>query len=160
MKWFVKCIRNYVNFRGRASRSEYWYFILFSVLFLIAAILLDKLLFGNSRSVFYSVFALFIFLPQIAVMVRRLHDTNRSGKIVLWYYLTGIVWILLMAFLGYSNFIAAARGQSVGSPTGFFLAVILIVTFVFLVWGIFFLVWFCTKGTTGDNKYGPDPLAE
>lgn len=160
MKWFVKCIRNYANFKGRASRSEYWYFILFSFLFMIAAMLLDKLIFGKPQSVFYFLFALFVFLPQVAVMVRRLHDTNRSGKIVLWYYLAGIVFILLFVFSGLSYFIAAAQGQSVGTPSGFFLAVLLIGALVFTVWGIVFLVWFCTKGTTGDNKYGPDPLAE
>lgn len=160
MKWFVKCIRNYANFKGRASRSEYWYFILFSFLFMIAAMVLDKLIFGKPQSVFYFLFALFVFLPQVAVMVRRLHDTNRSGKIVLWYYLAGIVWILLMVFSGLSYFIAAAQGQIIGAPTGFFLAVVLIGALAFTVWGIVFLVWFCTKGTTGDNKYGPDPLAE
>lgn len=160
MKWFVKCIRNYVNFKGRASRSEYWYFVLFSLIFMVVAMILDKLVFGNPNSLFYALFALFLFLPQLAVMVRRLHDTDRSGKIVLWYYLAAIVWIVLMFVTGLSFMVAAMQGQAMGAPSGTFLALVLIGSIVFLVWGIFFLVWFCKRGTEGENKYGPDPLSE
>ena len=45
MKWFVKCLRNYVSFEGRARRSEFWYFVLFSFLFLLVARIIDALLF-------------------------------------------------------------------------------------------------------------------
>lgn len=74
MKWFIKCIRNYVNFSGRARRSEYWYFVLFSILLMLVAFILDWICFGRS-SLFYGLAGLFLFLPNLAVMSRRLHDT-------------------------------------------------------------------------------------
>ena len=48
MKWFVKCLRNYVSFEGRARRSEFWYFVLFSFLFLLVARIIDALLFKGT----------------------------------------------------------------------------------------------------------------
>lgn len=160
MKWFIKCIKNYVNFTGRARRAEYWYFILFTFIFMIVARILDSLLFGeNPMRILPSLFGLFVFLPQLAVMVRRLHDTGRSGKIVLWYYAAGFVWAIALMISGVSVFADALTGSFESMSAGF-----LILLFggclVFFVWAIFFLVWFCTKGTPGDNKYGPDPLAE
>lgn len=53
MKWFLKCIRNYVNFSGRARRTEFWYFILFSCLLLIVAMALDVVCFNTPYGVFY-----------------------------------------------------------------------------------------------------------
>lgn len=163
MKWFVKCIRNYGTFRGRACRKEYWYFILFTILFMIAARVLDLILFSDKPigfifSPFSSLFALFVFLPQVAVMTRRLHDTGRSGKWVLWYYIAGIIWAICLIVTEISAMDSLASGSL---PV---MSVATIVVFfgggsVFLVWAITFLVWFCTKGTTGDNKYGPDPLS-
>lgn len=160
MKWFVKCIRNYVNFEGRARRSEYWYFCLFSILFLLVALLLDYLLFGTGRRVLYSLLVLFLFLPQTAVMIRRLHDIGRSGKIVLWYYLLFFLWIVALLVTGTSSFFGMMSGASTDAAPVGFLAVMSLGGLAYFVWGIFFLVWFCTAGTPGDNKYGPDPKAE
>lgn len=151
MKWFVKCIRNYVNFSGRARRSEYWYFILFSFLLLLVAMLLDLICFGQS-GIFYGLAGLFLFLPNLAVMARRLHDTGRSAKILLWYYLLGLVWGIAMVVSGASAILAGSGAMSVG-----FLLLLVGGSLVFFVWGIFFLVWFCTAGTPGENQYGPDP---
>ena len=89
MKWFIKCIRNYVNFSGRARRREYWNFVLFSFLLMIVAMILDWICFGQS-SFFYGLSGLFLFLPNLAVMARRLHDTGRSAKILIWYYVIGL----------------------------------------------------------------------
>lgn len=160
MKWFVKCIKNYVNFSGRARRAEYWYFILFSLIFMFAAGVIDALLFGyTGKRVFFTIFAFFLFLPQLAVMVRRLHDTGRSGKLLLWYYLVAITWAVVLVVSS-----AVALGGLVSAPISEMPMGVLALLggggLVVFVWEIFFLVWFCTKGTTGDNKYGPDPLAQ
>ncbi len=112
------CYSQYVTFSGRAARSEYWFFTLFSVLALIACAILDHALglaFAGFYGPFYAIFALANFLPSISVLVRRLHDTDRSG----WWY-----WILLVPLVGF----------------------------------ILLIVWFCTRGTAGANKYGADPL--
>ncbi|WP_418991313.1 DUF805 domain-containing protein [Alistipes sp.] len=156
MKWFVKCIKNYVNFSGRARRAEYWYFVLFSVIFAIAAMILDKIVFGKPNSVFYALWGLFIFLPGLAVQVRRLHDTGHSGKMLLWFLIAEIVWMVLLVVTGLSFLMSAGAG----SPSILFLIIAILGGLGIFVWGIFFLVWYCTAGDKGENKYGPDPLAE
>jgi uncharacterized membrane protein YhaH (DUF805 family) len=85
------CFNKYANFEGTASRSEYWWFWLFLVLASVAASMIND--------VVYYLFALATLLPQLAVGVRRLHDTDRSG----WWLLVGLVplvgWIILIVFL-------------------------------------------------------------
>jgi uncharacterized membrane protein YhaH (DUF805 family) len=78
--------RNYVSFAGRAARSEFWFWFLFTVLVSIAAGILDFVISGGGRlSPISGLASLALFLPGLAVSVRRLHDTDRSG----W-------WILLI----------------------------------------------------------------
>lgn len=87
---------NYSNFRGRASRSEFWYWTLFTFLVSWAAWWLDS---AVGTLLVDLLAAVALFLPSLAVMVRRLHDTNRSG----WWYFIAMVpfvgWIALLAFL-------------------------------------------------------------
>lgn len=159
MKWFIKCIKNYVTFDGRASRKEYWNFILFTAIFAVIARTADIFLFGiGGVPVFFNLVMLFIFLPDLAVGVRRLHDTGRSGKLVLWYCIAFFVWGVAMFFTGISTFVAAMSGSLASAPVGF-LVLFCGGGLALTVWGIFFLVWMCLRGTPGDNKYGPDPKA-
>lgn len=151
MKWFLKCIRNYVNFSGRARRREYWNFVLFSALLVIVAMILDLICFGRN-SLFYGLACLFLFLPHLSVMARRLHDTERSAKILIWYYAVWFVWVIALVLSGVSVVLNGAGSMSTG-----FLILLGGGALVFLIWSIFFLVWLCTAGTVGENKYGPDP---
>lgn len=130
---FVEAIKTglskYVTWKGRASRSEFWFFFLFVMLCMIAASIVDGILGTTIKTVnpmtgleqsagygyVYMLVALALLLPNISVMVRRLHDTGRSG----WWY-----WIALIPLVG----------------------------------AILLIVWFATKGTTGSNQYGEDPL--
>lgn len=154
MKWFIKCIRNYVNFNGRARRKEYWNFTLFVFIFNLLFMFVDSAVGWSRFSVFSSLFSLFVFLPSLAVSVRRLHDTGRSGKGLVWFYIAAFVWFvsfLACLFLALGNLMVyplALRALLWGTGGGL------------LVWAIFFLVWFCTDGHKGENKYGPDPKAE
>lgn len=75
---------NYVNFSDRSSRSEYWYWVLFAV---IGAIVTKVIDYAIGMPITYLLFALAIFLPGIAVGIRRLHDLDRSG------------WWLLLCFI-------------------------------------------------------------
>lgn len=164
MKWFIKCIRQYVDFNGRARRKEYWFFSLFSLLLMIVAWMLDIALLNGQPPYYFSWFylcaGLFILLPSLAVLTRRLHDVNRSGWNVVFLYLAYILWIVLLIVFGASFFVAIANGATPSDVPPAFLATIFGGAMIFFVWGIVFLVWMCTKGTPGDNKYGPDPLAE
>ena len=74
------CYGKYATFSGRASRSEFWYFVLFQVLAVLACLVL--LLVGGALLLL--IFALANFLPSLAARVRRLHDINRSGWAVLY----------------------------------------------------------------------------
>jgi uncharacterized membrane protein YhaH (DUF805 family) len=107
--------QNYVNFSGRAPRSEYWFWVLFAVLASIAGGLIDLALFRNMDvSPVQSLIGLALFLPGLAVSIRRLHDLDRTG------------WWFLLVFT--------------------------------IIGAIVLLVWDCMKGTTGPNRFGPDPL--
>jgi len=72
------CFSKYVDFKGRASRSEYWWFALFYVIVTIVA--------GKISVNLDALVSLILLLPSIAVATRRLHDTNRSG----WWQLIAI----------------------------------------------------------------------
>lgn len=85
--WWKKVVfENYANFEGRARRSEFWYFQLFN--FIISFVLSFVLaLISESLIAVSYLFSLAVLIPSIAVGVRRLHDTNRSG----WWMLIGLV---------------------------------------------------------------------
>ena len=74
----------YAQFSGRASRSEYWWFIVASTLLLLVAVVIDV---ASGSAVLTTLAYLFLIIPGIAVSVRRLHDTNRSG----WYLLLNFI---------------------------------------------------------------------
>jgi len=97
-------MNNYVNFSGRASRSEYWWFILFGFVVnssanIIDAILGIEIVSGSPYGPLTSITILALLLPNIGLVVRRLHDTGRSG----WMYLIGLIpcvgFIILIVFL-------------------------------------------------------------
>jgi uncharacterized membrane protein YhaH (DUF805 family) len=76
--------QNYVNFSDRAARSEFWYWTLFSILMSIAAGLIDATFFSESDfTPFGTLVGLGLFLPGLAVSIRRLHDLDRTG----WWFL-------------------------------------------------------------------------
>lgn len=167
MKWFVKCIRNYANFTGRARRKEYWNFVLFAAILSILANVMDRLIFGQmSIGWFAFMLSLFLFLPQLSVSVRRLHDTGKSGYHLLGYILANIgffilFFILLVVICAGAGIGAVAMSESdiltcLSTNIGFLITVC-VGYFILLVWSVFFLVWFLTKGDKGENKYGPDP---
>lgn len=94
MRWYLAVVRKYAVFAGRARRSEYWYFCLFNLLISLALGTIDGLsgLFDMDTGVglLGGLYALTVLVPGIAVSVRRLHDTNRSG----WWLLLGLVPIV------------------------------------------------------------------
>lgn len=83
------CIRKYVTFSGRASRSEFWYFWLFQ--FIIGLVLNIVAYLVHFLAFLPLISALFFFLPNMSVAVRRLHDIDKSG----WWY-----WIILVPLIG------------------------------------------------------------
>ncbi|MFZ2303471.1 MAG: DUF805 domain-containing protein [Minisyncoccia bacterium] len=100
MNYYLGVLKKYAVFSGRATRSEYWYFTLFNVLITVAISFLD--LFGVSEIVVFVVallYALALYIPSLAVTVRRFHDTNHSGwwLLIILVPLVGfIVWIVFL----------------------------------------------------------------
>jgi len=108
----------YFDFSTRSSRSEYWWWYLFNILSTYALLFLGGALvnMGMDAGAFLMfIWSIILIIPSIALAVRRLHDTDRSG----WWLLIAIVpligWILL-------------------------------------------IIWYVTEGTSGDNRFGADPL--
>jgi uncharacterized membrane protein YhaH (DUF805 family) len=91
--------RNYVNFSGRAARSEYWYWALFAFLASIAARLIDHTLFSSlDVSPIHGLVSLALFLPGLAVSIRRLHDLDRIGWWILLVITVIGIFVLLIWF--------------------------------------------------------------
>ena len=106
MEWFIKCIKNYAVFKGRAVRPEFWYFALASAIIQIFLSIIDIMigweigiidiiptlpLFETSR--------LLLLVPSISVTVRRLHDINKNGWWSLLWGLPIIGWVILILWL-------------------------------------------------------------
>ena len=88
MNWYLKVLKNYAVFQGRARRKEYWFFILFNLLISILLGIVDAAVaLAAGVPIIGLVYALAVLLPALAVTVRRLHDTDRSG----WWVLISVV---------------------------------------------------------------------
>ncbi|MFX0046512.1 MAG: DUF805 domain-containing protein [Candidatus Hermodarchaeota archaeon] len=81
MRWYITVLKKYAVFSGRARRKEFWMFVLFNLIFTIVLGIIGRLLgLGpDNYSVLSTIYGLAVLVPSIAVGVRRLHDTNRSG---------------------------------------------------------------------------------
>ncbi|MDE0002591.1 MAG: DUF805 domain-containing protein [Rhodospirillaceae bacterium] len=105
MNWYLAALRKYAVFHGRARRKEYWYFFLFTAIFLWLTMFLDVQLGTFSMALEMGLlsgcFSLATAAPYVAVSVRRLHDTDRSG----WWFLlqfipvVGTIWYLILLVL-------------------------------------------------------------
>lgn len=90
MQWYLKVLRQYADFTGRARRTEYWMFTLVSVVISVVLAVLDTVL-GSSLSggigLLSGLYGLAVLLPSLAVGARRLHDIGQTG----WWLLIGII---------------------------------------------------------------------
>ncbi len=100
MNWYFEVLKKYTVFSGRASRSEYWYFVLFNI---IISLLLGGIDFMTGTldmdtgiGLLSGLYSLFVLLPMLAVSVRRLHDTDHSGW---WFFIQLIPIIGAIVFL-------------------------------------------------------------
>ena len=102
MNWYLKVLKQYADFKGRARRKEYWMFILFNIIFGGIAMILDSVfgiaIEGVGYGPLYGVYVLVLFIPGLAVAVRRLHDIGKSGWMILIALIPviGAIWILVL----------------------------------------------------------------
>jgi uncharacterized membrane protein YhaH (DUF805 family) len=100
MNWYIKALKNYAVFEGRSSRQEYWMFVLIYVLISFALDFIIGLLGATTttnQTVLSSVFDLAMLVPNIAVGIRRMHDTNRSG----WWQIVPIAGLIFAIEAGH-----------------------------------------------------------
>lgn len=94
MNWYLEALRKYAVFDGRARRMEYWMFVLFNCLIVVVLSVVDTVVglfsLGNSIGALTGLYWLVVLVPSIAVTVRRLHDTDRSG----WWALLALLPLL------------------------------------------------------------------
>ncbi len=116
------CFSKYVTFSGRAQRSEFWWWILFTWITTIVLSIADSFLFGTvttqdggfeastDTAILSAIFSLAILLPTISVIVRRLHDTDRTG----WWY-----WLALVPLVGIIILIVWWASKGTDGPNRF-----------------------------------------
>lgn len=88
MNYYLHVLKNYAQFNGRARRSEYWYFVLFSTIISAGLTVLDIVL---GIGFINSLYSLAVLIPSIAVGIRRMHDVGKSG----WFLLIPIYNLIL-----------------------------------------------------------------
>jgi uncharacterized membrane protein YhaH (DUF805 family) len=100
MNWYIYSIKKYAVFSGRSSRNEYWYFVLFNFLIRIILYLLNLLpTVGKIFGIISIIYSIGIFIPTLAVTVRRLHDNNRSGFNIFLIFVPFVGIIILLVYL-------------------------------------------------------------
>jgi len=157
-------LSNYVNFSGRARRSEFWLFFLYNIIFSLAAGIFDTTLGYDSihpieylgltykfSFSFYGpislAYGIAVALPALSLLVRRMHDVGKSG------------WFPFIITIGPpigGGLIAQSFNWIFNHSIGFSILGPLVIgtSLISVIW---FYVLLCTDGTIGENKYGPDP---
>lgn len=164
------CLKKSFVFRGRARRSEFWWWTLFSfILGIIISIVVDEIPEDNvvmSLLVSLGVLMLGLYLgiAGFAVAVRRLHDIGRSG----WWYgamlICGVVWSvwLVAKLLGVVSAMGVENIEADPATFGFTIISemwvdIFIPYILYVIYSIVLLVWYCKDSQPGANKYGENP---
>ena len=134
----------YATFSGRASRAEYWYFFLFTIIAGAALSAIDTTL--------ASAFSIANIVPNIAVAVRRLHDTNRSGKLIIALIAVEVILLLVVVVsfaVGLSGAISGVADAATGGSIGVLIGVVL-----FVVLAIYWIYLMAKRGDEGPNRFG------
>ena len=164
MKWFFKCLRQYADFNGRARRTEYWMFVLFQFIFLFIAVILDM---GIGTPTVFLGHQLFTFLvlcatviPIYAVSARRLHDTGKSGWLLLLLFIPWLLWLFLsykMAdyttnniFYPYSSDYYSSDYQTMNQWKR-------VMNIWLFIGGIVLIILACIDSQPGTNEWGENP---
>ncbi len=156
MNWYLRVLKKYANFGGRARRKEYWMFILFHVIIILVLGAVDfAMRFSRDSYYLMPIYTMMTMLPHAAVTVRRLHDTGKSA----WWLLLAIIptalsWLILVILTSPISLIEETAPQSI-SPT-----IELLIRIIPAVGGIWMLILMVADGDWGTNEYGEDPKKE
>jgi uncharacterized membrane protein YhaH (DUF805 family) len=179
--WALRPLRRYAEFSGRSSRAEFWWFSPLLLLVFLATWIGLLVALGSTVSVgtdagansqtgaessdatdfalgagviFLGLIWLALIVPTVALQVRRLHDTNRSGWWIGAFYLPYAACIILL--IG-SAVTAAIGGAAPAQPDGVLLNSAVVLWLLLFLYSIVLLVFFSLPGTEGPNRFGDDP---
>lgn len=102
MNWYLKVVKQYADFSGRARRKEYWMFVLFNLIIAFVLGFIDGIIGTFDQQSGYGLlgglYSLAMLIPSLAVGVRRLHDVGKSGWMLLIAFipLVGAIWLLVL----------------------------------------------------------------
>ena len=142
---YKAALQNYFNFKTRASRYEYWGFIITNFFISLAIGIFDTIL--GTTNTLSGIYTLILLIPSLAIYVRRFHDTNKSGLYLFVPFGIALIIALLSSIAQYNN-IDLSRTS----------AILYLITFITA--GIIFLYWLCKKGDATANRYGEATPAE
>jgi len=97
MDYYLAVLKKYATFSGRAQRAEYWYFLLFNFIASIVIGIISAVI-GDDKGIIGVLYSLAIFIPALAVSVRRLHDIGKSGWMILITLIPfiGSIWLFVL----------------------------------------------------------------
>lgn len=152
------CNKKIFDYKGRARRSEFWWWALFSAIIGISLSIIALPLPTISLVIQLPV-SIYFALVGMSVTTRRLHDTGRSG----WWYAASIIagvvliiWFVIETAIFTAN-INSGNVDNVDTAATGFIASILIPLIPYWVYSIVLLVWCCQDSQPGENKYGANP---
>jgi uncharacterized membrane protein YhaH (DUF805 family) len=109
MNWYLEVLKKYAVFSGRARRKEYWYFVLFNFIIMVILSIIDQAI---NSAILSTIYSLAVLIPSIAVTVRRLHDTNRTG----WWVLIGLIPLIGLIVLLIFTVQGSQKGENQYGP--------------------------------------------
>ena len=135
--------KKYATFKGRASRSEYWWYMLFASLISLLGAVIASTLYGDpSELTLFDIVSLLLLLPGLAVSIRRLHDVNKSG------------WWLLYPWLG----LILVPIASLFDDTSLMDSMV-VISFSLMTLGYLYVLYLAIKKSdSGENQYGKNPV--
>jgi len=135
--------KKYATFKGRASRSEYWWYSLFASLISLLGAVIASTLYGDpSELTLFDIVSLLLLLPGLAVSIRRLHDVNKSG------------WWLLYPWLG----LILVPIASLFDDTSLMDSMV-VISFSLMTLGYLYVLYLAIKKSdSGENQYGKNPV--
>lgn len=174
VEWALTPLKKYAQFSGRAPRAEWWWYFLFTLIiyvvmwFVFAGSMTNLAAAGADPSagmlsalgggmIIMSLVWLALIIPTIAVQMRRVHDTNRSGWWVGAFYLLYLVYFVMLFGSMASVMSAGMAGTEPSAAAGTTMLATGLLGILIFIYMIVLLVFFCLPGTPGPNNYGPDP---
>jgi uncharacterized membrane protein YhaH (DUF805 family) len=146
--WARRPLQRYADFSGRAPRAEYWWYFLGTMIAYIVVMIVENIVGLDGTVGPYGPLSLILMLgllvPGLAVTVRRLHDTNRSG----WWILIAVIPYLILGILAGGAIASGSMGAMAGAG---------LLGLVAMVGAIVLLVFMVLPGTKGENRFGADP---